>query len=257
LKLNIRQIIKPSSHLRSSCDENYYLETECLFGEEVVINKINNNYAFCKCSHYKYQGWIDINDLGFLSPPTHKVNVIRTFVYKHQNLKSMIIFHLPFGSQVKLLCLSHNWAEIELPNNLKGFVPARHLVKKCEHDLDWVSTAEIFLNTPYKWGGRNSFGIDCSALVQLSLQNAGVNIPRNSSEQEMMKYKNITQLGYIKRGCLVFWRGHVAISLDNNKILHANAHHMLTVSEDLIVVIKRLQKDVGNITSILDLDTTN
>ena len=52
---------------------------------------------------------------------------------------------------------------------------------------DWVSTAESLINTPYKWGDRSSIKIDCSALIQVSLNTAGIRVPRNNNLQMNFK----------------------------------------------------------------------
>ena len=90
----------------------------------------------------------------------------------------------------------------------------------------------------YKWGGRDSFGIDCSALIQLSLETIGVNFPRDTNLQILYK-KHTLNNNIIKRGSLIFWTGHVGVMVDKYKILHSNAFHMKTNIESLKVVVKR------------------
>ena len=105
----------------------------------------------------------------------------------------------------------NDWAEIFLKEDLIGFVPLNHIIDIEKTIKDWVFVAEQFINTPYKWGGRNSIGIDCSALIQLSLQAAGILIPRDTKEQEKMKWKEISKISMLERGTLVFWKGHIGV----------------------------------------------
>ena len=87
--------------------------------------------------------------------------------------------------------------------------------------------AEKFIGTPYKWGGRSAFGIDCSALVQISLQTClNIDFPRNTSDQIIYALKIGKVVNKIARGHLIFWKGHIAIACDKDTILHANAFHM-------------------------------
>ena len=65
-------------------------------------------------------------------------------------------------------------------------MPRKHIIKNEDKIDDWVITAEKLIGTPYVWGGRNSIGIDCSALLQLSYQTNGENIPRNSIDQSLI-----------------------------------------------------------------------
>ena len=130
-----------------------------------------------------------------------------------------------------LLCvkkLDEIWAEIYLPENYileTAFVPSQHIVEIQHKVNDWVCVAEQFVGTPYKWGGRDSIGIDCSALLQLSYQSYGQNIPRNTQDQVTIEKKTITKLDQLKRGHVVFWEGHVGIMTDDIFCIHCNAFH--------------------------------
>ena len=66
------------------------------------------------------------------------------------------------------------------------YIPSINLCKINSFVIDWVKTAEMFINIPYKWGGRDSWGIDCSALVQLSLQSSGIFFPRDTVDQKKL-----------------------------------------------------------------------
>ncbi|MEM7424322.1 MAG: NlpC/P60 family protein, partial [Pseudomonadota bacterium] len=105
---------------------------------------------------------------------------------------------------------------------------------------DWVSVAEMFLATPYLWGGRSCWGIDCSGLVQLSLQAAGRSCPRDSDMQASMASDTLDPASRLERGDLIFWRGHVGIMVDADVILHANGHHMAVISEPLADAVTRI-----------------
>ena len=239
-------IIKSSTSMKSKPSENSSLETECLFGETVEVLDENLDWVYCKLSTDNYYGWLKKSNLGKLKKATHRVISLRTFVFKNADEKSYIALYLPMGSHLVVDKIISGWAKIYfLVNDIFqiGYVPANHIVE-FEHKVpDWVTIAQNFENTPYKWGGRNTIGIDCSALLQLSYQTYGEYIPRNTSEQVQINKSSIFKIENLKRGCVIFWKGHVGIMIDKKNCIHANAYHMKTVTEPLFDIINRMGKN--------------
>ncbi len=124
---------------------------------------------------------------------------------------------------------------------------AAHVTQHFE--ADFVSVAERFLHTPYLWGGKSVLGIDCSGLVQVSLAACGVQALRDSDMQEASLGTTIKDEP-LKRGDLVFWKGHVGIMQDEGTLLHANGHHMQVVSEPLAVAVERIAAKGSDITAV-------
>lgn len=236
-------IIKPSAFLKLEPKETSPLETECLFGETIEVLDEYLDWVYCKLKTDNYCGWVKKKKLGKSEISTHRVLVKRSFVYNDKNPKTQPLLYLPMGAKLSVENIKNDWAEIcLLYNNNKqiGYVPTRHIVELNHSVKDWVSTAQLLEGTPYNWGGRDTLGIDCSALLQLSYQTYGQNIPRNTSQQIKLKKKEIDSVNNLKRGCVIFWEGHVGIMIDNLNCIHANVFHMSTRTEPLIEIIKRL-----------------
>ena len=103
---------------------------------------------------------------------------------------------------------------------------------------DPVAVAERFVGAPYLWGGRESLGLDCSGLVQQALFACGHACPRDSDQQQALG--RAVDGGALQRGDLVFWKGHVGLMVDGERLLHANGHHMMTVIEPLAGAVARI-----------------
>ena len=247
--------LSPTSRLLSVPLISGSLVSEALFGEAFEVTEKNNLWAFGKIKTDGYEGWVKLNNLGSYVDPSHRVIVNRTIIYINKNIKSALSY-LSLGSQVSVFDFDGDWATIRLPIESEldfCYILKKDIVKLDHITIDWVKIAESFLNTPYFWGGRSSLGLDCSALVQLSLQTYGINCPRDSNVQKEMNLKKINDIKLIIRGDLLYWTGHVAIAINNETLIHANAFHLKTNYESISKTILRLESEIGAIQVIFRL----
>ncbi len=239
-------IIQSSLLMKSKPSKKSKLETECLYGESVEIFEETRNWAFCKLITDNYFGWVMKKGLGILEKATHRVIVNRTFIFENKSSKSNCYMYLPLGANLTVEKFERDWVKTSLYFNKKkycGYVPSKHLVSLSHKNNDWVSVAQHLIGTPYKWGGRDTLGLDCSALLQLSYQTYGEVLPRNTSEQIKLPKREIKNIDSLGRGCVVFWEGHVGIMIDRLNCIHANGFHMKTEIEPLKQIIKRMNKN--------------
>jgi len=110
---------------------------------------------------------------------------------------------------------------------------------------DWVSVAERFMGVPYLWGGKTHAGLDCSGLVQTALEAGGILSPRDTDMMEAQLGHAIALDAPVKRGDLIFWKGHVGIAVDSQHLLHANGFFMQVSLEPLDEVKARVQAREG------------
>ncbi len=208
------------------------LDTQALFGEELTLYEDHEGWGWVQLARDGYVGYMAMAALnsGRLEP-THRVAVNRTFVYPCPDLKLPARRASPLGAAVCVRAIQGAFAQI----GDTAFIFAQHLAPIGTYEPDYVAVAERFLHAPYLWGGKTSLGLDCSGLVQISLAAAGIAAPRDTDMQEQALGQPVSIEGDVtlRRGDLVFWRGHVGIMRDAATLLHANAHHMLVASEPL------------------------
>jgi hypothetical protein len=227
------------------------LDTQALYGEEVMLYEDHEGWGWVQLARDGYVGYMSMAALaeGQIKP-THRVTVNRSFVYPGPDLKFSARDALPLGAAVRVRATKGGFAQIDDA----AFVFADHLTPHDEREKDYVAVAERHLHAPYLWGGKTSLGIDCSGLVQISLDAAGIDAPRDTDLQEHALGLPIAvdaDLAGLRRGDLVFWRGHVGIMRNETTLLHANAHHMLVASEPLRLARDRnLAKTSQPITAI-------
>ncbi|MGH6818900.1 MAG: NlpC/P60 family protein [Methylovirgula sp.] len=228
------------------------LDTQVLYGEEVMLYEQRDGWTWVQLVGDGYVGYLSADTLvEGLGTATHRVCVNRTFVYPAADVKAPVLAALPLGARVNVEDEEAAFARLAGG----GFVFAPHLEPTLDESLnDFVAVAEGFLDSPYLWGGKSSLGIDCSGLVQIALAAAGIAAPRDTDLQERALGSALPvreKLEDLRRGDLVFWKGHVAMLRDAHELLHANAYRMLVACEPLSAVRKRIrQSGGGEITAI-------
>ncbi|HRK24577.1 MAG TPA: NlpC/P60 family protein [Beijerinckiaceae bacterium] len=248
-----RRAVVPLSPLKRRPAFDAPLETEVLAGEAVTVYEEEEGWAWVQLADDGYVGWMSANALAAPDPaPTRRVTALRTFLYPGASIKAEPLGWLSMGATVAVTRMDGAFAATPL-----GFIYASHLAPPTEQAVDFVAVAESLIGAPYLWGGKSSLGLDCSGLVQLSLAMTGHAARRDSDmqEKELGQPLAIDQ-DLLRRGDLVFWKGHVGIMRDADTLLHANGHHMLVVSEPLAEARARiLAKGAGPVTSIRRLNT--
>jgi len=232
----IRQLFAHSAPIRNTPRHDGTQISELLFGEGFLVLDENEGWAWGQSIQDGYVGYIPAHDLiNPLNAPTHWV-INPTHLYRRDDIKSAPITALPSGGLV--LTEPHDKAAKFLKMPERGFIPTSHLLT-VQDTGNYIDMAISFLDVPYLWGGRSHRGIDCSGLIQVALQAAGLNLPRDTDLQQISLSAQPDDGGY-SEGDILFFPGHVGIMVDDGNLLHANAHHMMTVVEPLDDVIARL-----------------
>jgi cell wall-associated NlpC family hydrolase len=238
-------IVRGRAALRHAPSLDAVQDDELLFGDSFTVFESRNGWAWGQVASDGYVGYVHTIACDAPVVPTHRVTAIATALLTGPDIKQVTRDLLPFGARVRVLEQAHDFARIA-PD---GFVFAGHLAPFDSLVSDWVATSERFSGAPYVWGGKTFEGVDCSGLVQISLASAGIACPRDTDQQEAALGVEAAHLAR-RRGDLVFWNGHVAIMLDADRVIHANAFHMQVESEPLAAAIARIAPIAGPVTSI-------
>ncbi len=236
--------------LRGAPSSEAMLLTQALMGERVTIyDRDGEGFAWGQLNSDGYVGWLP--DRALTKPaaaPTHKITALRTFAFPGPSIKLPPVDTLVMGAAVTVIRDDGVFAVT------RGgwYLPRQHVGPIDRHVDDFVAVAEQFVGTPYLWGGKSGLGIDCSGLVQVALNAAGIGCPRDSDMQQdgLGRALDAAESRKLRRGDLMFWNGHVAIARDADTIVHANAHHMATTIENTRVAIARIKAAGSEITAI-------
>ncbi|WP_298679141.1 NlpC/P60 family protein [uncultured Lentibacter sp.] len=236
-----RQVMVPVADLLRAPDGKR--DRQLLAGQAVSVYEELDGWAYVESALDGYCGYVRKEALGAVREATHVVSARATHIYTQADIKSPERASLSLGSRLRVLREEGAFAKVP-----EGFIPLVHL-RGLEAESDPVGVAERLIGAPYLWGGNAAFGIDCSGLVQAGCVACGIACPGDSDMQEARLGVALSEDAPLKRGDLLFWKGHVAWVVDAARILHANAHDMAVVYEPIEAAIKRIEEQGGGLVS--------
>lgn len=240
--------------LHDDADPASAIGTQALLGERVNLFDEADGLAWIQLEDDRYVGYANAQGLAATPDnPTHVVSVPRTFIYTDADLRSPVRMACSMGSRIAPLEIASTRGTDYCRLREGGWVIAAHLAPLPSAVADYVAVAAQFLNTPYLWGGTSAFGLDCSGLVRLAMAMCGKIVPRDTDMQAASLGEEIdpgNSYEGLKRGDLLFWKGHVAIAEGNGMAIHASGHAMQVVREPVNEAINRIARLFGRPTAV-------
>jgi cell wall-associated NlpC family hydrolase len=229
------RVAAPSARLLAAPDGGGEQRDQLLFGEVFDVLERDEGYAWGQAVRDGYVGYVETDALA-ADPiePTHRVSALRTYAFEAPSIKARAFGPLSLNALVQVGDAQGEFVEA----SGAGWIPASHLAPIGAAFAEPADIAERFLGAPYLWGGRDSVGLDCSGLIQQALYAAGLACPRDSDQQAALGVE--VAADGLRRGDLVFWRGHVGMMLDARRLIHANGHHMAVAVEPLAEAVGRI-----------------
>ena len=209
--------------------------TQMIFGDSFSVFRRKGNWLKIKIKEDGYKGFIKNKDFPNFLKPTHKVNILKANVYKYSNKRNKL-YEITFGSKIKVSGKKSNFLKFS-----KGWINKKDVKPINYREKNPFKNIIFFKNTKYKWGGKSFKGIDCSALIQVFLNFNNKFCPRDARDQVKFFKRNI-KLKNIKKNDIIYWKGHVALALSKNKLIHAYGPMKKTVIMDINQTIKRIEQ---------------
>lgn len=222
-------------NMREDRTPNSKVVSQVFFFEKIKVLEIRDHFAYVK-SEDDYEGWIPISsytNFQETDKPCVRVSRLTAHLYAIKDIEFGPFKTIPFGSQLPLLEATEDlrWLTIRLPDGNVGYIQRGDVRNQfvINHKRDLSQFSKNFIGIPYTWGGRSSFGFDCSGFVQMLYGQLGINLQRDSHQQiKDERFKEIP-IERLETGDLIFFGkseekiGHVAMYLENNQFIHASA----------------------------------
>jgi cell wall-associated NlpC family hydrolase len=230
----------PAAGIYRAPDAASEMMDQLVFGELFeVLEDEAGGFVWGQARRDGYVGFVAAERLAAPAPePTHRISALRTYAFAEASIKSRAAGPYPMNALAAVEAREGRLCKV----TGAGWMPSAHLTPVGIFEAEPAAVAERFLGAPYLWGGRGSLGLDCSGLIQQALYACGRACPRDTDQQAELG-QAIGRAAFA-RGDLVFWKGHVAMGLDETRIIHANAHHMAVAIEPLDEAISRI-RDAG------------
>ena len=206
------------------------ISSQIIYGEKFKVLRKVENFLKIRTSYDKYHGYIINKKFNYTAKPTHKVKVLKTKIYKSNNF-------LPFSSEIEVLKRKKNY--IMFKKN--KWIKQKDITVINKKEKNFVKIFKLYLNCKYKWGGKTFEGIDCSALVQLFYKFNNKFFPRDTVDQIRMK-KGVKKKNLFNKGDIIFWKGHVAVCLNSNLLIHAYGPRKKVVIMPIKKTIELIEK---------------
>ena len=210
--------------MRAEATDLSEMVNQILFGEQYKIIESRKKFSKIRLSHDKYEGWICNKQLLEIDKVDYDNLLSSEKNYTTDVLD--IIKSDSFQTIVMGSVLPEIQDSIFRFNNIDYTFEGLTTNVKQEKGM-LIENAMMYLNSPYLWGGRTPFGVDCSGLSQMVYRLNGIDIPRDADEQAEVG----TTLSFVEEsepGDLAFFDNaegniiHVGIILENNHIIHAS-----------------------------------
>ena len=218
---------------KSSIDSE--IVTQMIYGDSFFILKRKKNWFKIKIKNDGYSGYVKNKKFSNFLEPTHKVHILKAKIYKFPNIKKKIN-ELTFGSKIKVTGIKGKFLKFS-----SGWIKKIDTKPIAFKNKDIFEKISIFKNTKYKWGGKSFKGIDCSALVQICFNFNNKFCPRDAKDQLKFLKKNI-KFKRIKKNDIIYWKGHVAVAISKNRLIHAYGPKKKVIMGDIIQTIHQIEK---------------
>ena len=218
---------------------NSKIGSQILYGEKFKIIKKKKNFFKIRTKYDNYIGYI--KPIKYLTnfTGTHKVSVLKSRIFKYpKNLKKFKSKNfLSFSSKIQVLKKKNNFVMFD--KNKWLFTKDIKLINQKEKNI--IKILKLFLNCKYTWGGKTFEGIDCSALVQIYYKYNNKFFPRDTIDQIKQKKGSKIKKKF-KKGDIIFWKGHIAVCINSNNLIHAYGPKKKVVIMPIQKTIKRIER---------------
>jgi gamma-D-glutamyl-L-lysine dipeptidyl-peptidase len=246
-----RVVVVPVANMYSSTTQDADVVSQAFLGSNVVVLEQQKDWAKVRTSD-RYTGWMRLSDSiqqngGTYASEGRVVQVQSLFanLYRETDVtQHQPVITAPFESRLEVIKegtgTDAGWLQVALPGGRSAWIQSGDvsLDPKPLTIEESITLAKRFLGLPYLWGGRSSYGYDCSGFTQMLIRSRGINMPRDADLQAAWDGMQVIERKDLRAGDLLFFGAgpdkitHTAMYIGSGEILHAttNGHPVIQIS---------------------------
>ncbi len=227
--MSVAIVTIPVADLRREPDHRSERVSQLSYGHKIRI--LDQSGDFLKVSgEDDYVGWMLAAYTGEFTLTEAEAQVVTTPFAQIRIEKQQESLLLPYGAMAAFDRRTEQYRDWK--NSLKVNIRQGFLLPQTPLSVpDMITEAKSLCGVPYLWGGTSGFGFDCSGLVQTLVRRRGIQLPRDSKDQQEIGAP--VELEASVAGDLIFFPGHVAIHLGEREIIHASRSRGCVAIESL------------------------
>jgi gamma-D-glutamyl-L-lysine dipeptidyl-peptidase len=276
-KSNLHVVVVPVANMYAQPTEKSAVVSQALYASNVTLLVARGEWSRIQTSD-RYRGWtpsrylrlVQVGNGYATSGPTVQVESLFANVYAEPDVtRHKPVVTIPYEVRLEVVDepkdaaskeKSHEgWLHVRLPEMREAWIQASDVVSdpKPLSIAETIELAKRFLGLPYLWGGRSSFGFDCSGFTQMLIDARGANMPRDADQQAAWNGLVAVERSDLQAGDLVYFGSsaknitHTGMYIGEGQFIHdaTNGHPVVQISRlddepwtRLLVACRRLKQ---------------
>ena len=253
-------VVVPVANMYSKPTDKADVVSQAIYGSNVKLLEARGEWSRIQTSDH-YRGWTPSRYLRIIltgdgyatTGPTVQVESLFANIYAEPDVtRHKPVVTIPFESKLEVApdnpkgaAKGHKethegWLHVRLAGQTLAWIQAGDVTAdpKPLTIAESIDLAKRFLGLPYLWGGRSSYGYDCSGFTQMLVRARGINMPRDADQQAAWKGVARVERKDLQAGDLLFFGSsekeitHTGMYIGDGQFIHdtTNAHPVVQVS---------------------------
>lgn len=260
-KNGVHVVVVPVANMYSRPSEKSDVVSQAIYGSNVLLLQARGEWSKIQTSDH-YKGWTPSRYLRILltgngyatDGPTVQVQSMFANIYAETDVtKHKPVITVPFETKLEVVPEAtstaskeassdahEGWVHVHLAGLTNAWIQSGDVIREVRalSIPEAIELGKRFMGVPYLWGGRSSFGFDCSGFTQMLVRSRGIEMPRDADLQAAWKGVSPVERADLQPGDLLFFGSsmkditHTGMYIGEGQFIHdtTNGHPVVQIS---------------------------